>query len=49
VEGFARSSAAANIFGEDYRRVYSACRRAEIREMGDLVTDVEYRTYLSRI
>lgn len=49
VEAFARSSVAANVFGKDYRRVYAACRRAEIREMAELVTDVEYRTYLSRI
>lgn len=49
VEGFARSPHAARVFGRDYRRVYAACRRAEIRELLDLVTDVEYRTYLSRI
>ncbi|HEY8595922.1 MAG TPA: glutamine synthetase family protein [Devosiaceae bacterium] len=49
VEGFARSSIVADIFGKEYRRVYSAVRRSEIREMADMVTDVEYRTYLSRI
>lgn len=49
VEGFARSAAAADIYGRDYRRVYTACRRAEIRTMSELVTDVEYRTYLDRI
>ncbi len=49
VEGFARSAAAADIFGKDYRRVYTACRRAEIQTMSEMVTDVEYRTYLDRI
>ena len=49
VEGFARSAAAADIFGKDYRRVYTACRRAEIKTMSERVTDVEYRTYLDRI
>lgn len=49
VEGFARSGAAADIFGKDYRRVYSACRRAEIRTMAEMITDVEYKTYLDRI
>ena len=49
VEGFARSAAAADIFGKDYRRVYAACRRAEITTMSELVTDVEYKTYLDRI
>jgi len=49
VEGFSRSHAAAEIFGRDYRRVYSAVRRAEIRTMAEMVTDVEYSTYLERI
>ena len=49
VEGFARSAAAADIYGKDYRRVYTACRRAEIKTMSEMVTDVEYRTYLDRI
>ncbi len=49
VEGFARSQAAAEIFGKPYRKVYSACRRSEIRQMAEMVTDVEYRTYLTRI
>ncbi len=49
VEGFARSAAAADIYGRDYRRVYAACRRAEIRTMSEMVSDVEYRTYLDRI
>ncbi len=49
VEGFARSAAAADIYGRDYRRVYTACRRAEIKTMSERVTDVEYCTYLDRI
>lgn len=49
VEGFYRSAAAAKVFGKDYRRVYTACRRAEIEELANMVTDVEHKTYLSRI
>lgn len=49
VEGFARSQAANEIFGRPYRKVYTACRRAEIRTLSEMVTDVEYRTYLTRI
>lgn len=49
VEAFGRSEAVAEVFGTEYQRVYTAVRRAEIKEMSDLVTDVEYRTYLTRI
>lgn len=49
IEGFAKSRIAAEIFGKDYRRVYAAVRRSEVRALSDMVTDVEYRTYLNRI
>ncbi len=49
VDEFAASAAAAEIFGVDFHRVYSALRRSEIAELARLVSDVEYRTYLRSI
>ncbi|MEX0627521.1 MAG: glutamine synthetase family protein [Cucumibacter sp.] len=49
VEEFAASEAGAEIFGRQYRRVYAACKRHEIKVLAGMVTDVEYRTYLTRI
>jgi len=49
VDEFASSSAAAEIFGDDFRHVYSALRQSEIKALNKMVSDVEYRTYLRSI
>ncbi len=49
VDEFAGSAAAAGIFGQDFRRVYSALRYSEIAAFAKMVSDVEYRTYLRSI
>ncbi len=49
VNRFARSSYVARIFGAEYQRVYSACRRTEIATLARMVTNVEFETYLNRI
>lgn len=48
IDAFASSEAAREIFGAEYCRVYAACRRHEMAKLSRLVTDVEYKTYLSR-
>lgn len=49
VKRFADSDYAARIFGADYQHVYAACRRTEIATLAQMVTNVEYETYLTRI
>ncbi len=49
VDEFAESAAAADIFGDDFRNVYSALRQSEIEALSKMVSDVEYRTYLRSI
>ncbi|AML50729.1 MULTISPECIES: glutamine synthetase family protein [Falsihalocynthiibacter] len=49
VDAFSRSTAAVDVFGKEYRRVFTACCRAEIQKLSAMVTDVEYQTYLDRI
>jgi glutamine synthetase len=49
VDEFAQSAATADIFGDDFRRVYSALRHSEIEALSKMVSDVEYRTYLRSI
>ncbi|MDH3195328.1 MAG: glutamine synthetase, partial [Hyphomicrobiales bacterium] len=49
VDEFAASAAAADIFGQDFRRVYTALRHSEIAALSKMVSDVEYRTYLRSI
>ncbi len=49
VDEFAGSAAAADFFGDDFRRVYSALRQSEIEALAKMVSDVEYRTYLRSI
>ncbi|MFV2051232.1 glutamine synthetase family protein [Aliiroseovarius sp. YM-037] len=49
VQMFEQSDFAADLFGEDYRRIYSAVRRDEIQELTSIITAVEYRYYLSRL
>ena len=43
---FAQSPFIAEYFGRDYARLYETVRRAEMRTVGKVVTDLEYRTYL---
>jgi len=49
VDEFAGSAAAAEIFGDDFRKVYTALRQSEIETLSKQVSDVEYRTYLRSI
>ncbi|MEL6979421.1 MAG: glutamine synthetase family protein [Pseudomonadota bacterium] len=49
VEEFGGSPIAARVLGEEYVRVYTACRRDEIRQWASLVSNVEYRTYLGKL
>jgi len=49
VEEFAVSKAVGYVFGEEYRRIYTACRNHEIVQLSKQVTDIEYQTYLGRI
>lgn len=49
VSRFERSSYVERIFGAEYQRVYTACRRAEIATLAQMVTNVEFETYLNRI
>ncbi len=49
VERFSASPLAAEIFGEDYVRVYAAVKHDEVQTLTGLITPVEYRYYLSRL
>lgn len=49
VERFAESDHAAEIFGEEYRFVYTAVKNDEVQTLTSLITPVEYRYYLSRL
>ena len=46
VAKFAESAAIANIFGADFQRLFTACKRQEISEMRKRISDVEYDAYL---
>lgn len=49
VERFAESDHAAEIFGEEYRFIYTAVKNDEVQTLTSLITPVEYRYYLSRL
>lgn len=46
VERFANSHIMADIFGREFQRLYTACKRQEISEMRKRISDVEYDAYL---
>jgi len=46
VDKFADSPHMANIFGADFQRVFTACKRQEIGEFRRRISDVEYDAYL---
>ncbi len=46
VERFAQSEVIAKIFGAEFQRLYTACKRQEISEMRKRISDVEYDAYL---
>ena len=46
VDRFAESPAIAGIFGADFQRVFTACKRQEISEFRKRISDVEYDAYL---
>jgi glutamine synthetase len=47
VDKFAGSEVIANIFGAEFQRLYTACKRQEISEMRKRISDVEYDAYLT--
>ncbi len=49
VDIFAESEIAADIFGPDFRAIYSAVRRDEIGQLTTAISQIEYRTYLGRL
>ena len=49
VARFEASEAATKIFGAEFARVFATVKRDEIRRLNEMVTDVEYETYLERI
>lgn len=46
VDRFAESTHIAGIFGADFQRVFTACKRQEISEFRRRISDVEYDAYL---
>ena len=48
VHRFQRSDIAVDIFGADFARVYALVKQDEIAQLNRRVSDVEYRTYLTR-
>jgi len=49
LEEFEGSAIARTIYGEEYVRVYTACRRAEIAKLATMISDAEYKTYLHKL
>jgi glutamine synthetase len=47
VDKFAHSPVIGKIFGEEFQRLYTACKRQEISEMRKRISDVEYDAYLT--
>lgn len=48
VHRFQRSDIAIDIFGADFARVYALVKQDEIAQLNRRISDVEYRTYLTR-
>jgi glutamine synthetase len=46
LDRFAESAYIADIFGADFQKYYTACKRQEISEMRKRISDVEYDAYL---
>ncbi len=46
VDRFAASETIRQIFGADFQRLYTACKRQEISEMRKRISDVDYDAYL---
>jgi glutamine synthetase len=49
VERFEASQFAQDVFGADYHMIYTAIRMDEIKSLTAIITEVEYRYYLSRL
>lgn len=49
LDEFEASPRASDIFGTEYVRVYTACRRHEISRLSTMITDAEYKTYLHKL
>ncbi len=49
VDRFAESEIAADIFGKEYRDIYTAVRLNEIDQLTNEINPIEYRTYLGRL
>jgi glutamine synthetase len=49
VDNFASSEFAADVFGREYRDIYTVLRRDEIAQLTAEIHPIEYKTYLSRL
>ena len=49
VQAFAGSAFAEEVFGTEYHHIYTAIRQNEIKELTSIITEVEYKYYLSRL
>lgn len=49
VDDFEESAIVHGIFGDEYVRVYTACRRHEIAMLSTMISDAEYKTYLYKL
>ena len=49
VAAFEASAFAEHVFGTEYHHVYAAIRQNEIKELTAIISEVEYRYYLSRL
>lgn len=49
VTAFEASQFAQDVFGTEYHHIYTAIRQNEIKALTSLITEVEYRYYLSRL
>ncbi|MEJ2035468.1 MAG: glutamine synthetase family protein [Maritimibacter sp.] len=49
VDTFAGSEIVTDVFGADYRDIYTAVRRDEISQLTSAISQIEYRTYLGRL
>ena len=49
LDEFEGSAIACGVYGEEYVRVYTACRRAEVAKLATMISDAEYKTYLHKL
>jgi glutamine synthetase len=49
LDEFEGSALARSIYSDEYVRVYTACRRAEVAKLATMISDAEYKTYLHKL